>query len=146
MISRKLKEGYLSKQNKEKRPRYETLHELHNLYTYKKNLKRLKKIDEELKGCKFEPELHESRRHVESRYLTSVAKTFDLPQEEELFETRLFRASPIPDYPDIHPKGFTPHISRMKDFMEMQHNRSISRPIVSSNSRLEAFTIEDRNK
>lgn len=71
---------------------------------------------------------------MESRYLTSTSKTFDLPQEEELFETRLFRASPIPDYPDIHPKGFTPHISRMKDYMELRHTRSMNKPILSPNS------------
>jgi hypothetical protein len=68
-----------------------------------------------MKGCSFEPELFESRTHVESRYLTSTSKTFDEPlREEELFETKIFRAMPIPDYPEIYPKGFTPHITRMK--------------------------------
>lgn len=50
MITKKLKEGYVSDRNsKDRKPRYETLHELHNIYTYKKNLKRLKKIDEEFR-------------------------------------------------------------------------------------------------
>jgi hypothetical protein len=80
LITKKLKEGYVNVPSKGHRPRYETLHELHSLYTYKKNLKRLKKIDEELKECRFEPELIEYRKPVESRYLTSTSKTFELQQ------------------------------------------------------------------
>jgi hypothetical protein len=68
-----------------------------------------------MKDCSFSPELFESRRQVESRYLTSNSKTYDDPmEEEEIFETKIFRATPIPDYPEIYPKGFTPHVTRMK--------------------------------
>jgi hypothetical protein len=34
----------------------------------------------------------------------------------------------------------------MKEYMDLQHNRSISKPILSSTSRAEAFSIEQRNK
>jgi hypothetical protein len=53
----------------EKCNRNEQLYRLHNVYTYRKNLEALKKIEEEFKNCRFEPELHPKTELVQSRYL-----------------------------------------------------------------------------
>lgn len=79
MITGKLNEGEVRSPKSNGKYRYELLHQLHNLYTYKKNLKKLQKIDNELKSCSFEPELYDSRKNVESRYLTSTRKTYEMP-------------------------------------------------------------------
>jgi hypothetical protein len=52
MIRQKLSEGQVVSPRQENK-RYETLHQLHGIYTYKKNLKKMQKIDSELKDCTF---------------------------------------------------------------------------------------------
>lgn len=64
MIRQKLKEGEVISPRQNSKARFESLHHLHSLYIYRRNLKKLKKMDEELKDCSFEPSLYESRKHV----------------------------------------------------------------------------------
>ena len=52
--------------------RNEQLYKMHNIFLYKKNLEKLKKIEEEFKKCTFEPDLSYTSRGsivAESRYL-----------------------------------------------------------------------------
>jgi hypothetical protein len=49
--------------------RNEQLYRLHNVFTYRKNLEALKRIEEEFKNCKFEPDISPRSDLVQSRYM-----------------------------------------------------------------------------
>ena len=51
--------------------RNEQLYKMHDVFVYKKNLEKLKKIEEEFKQCTFEPDLSYTSRSMmaESKYM-----------------------------------------------------------------------------
>lgn len=51
--------------------RNEQLYKMHDVFVYKKNLEKLKKIEEEFKQCTFEPDLSYTSRTIVagSRYM-----------------------------------------------------------------------------
>ena len=58
-----------SEESGDRKDRNEQLYRLHNVFTYKKNLEALKKIEEEFKQCTFEPNINERSEIAQSRYL-----------------------------------------------------------------------------
>jgi hypothetical protein len=55
MIRQKVADGFVVSPTKGDQKRYQELHNLHGVYMYKRNLKKLKAIDDEVKDCSFEP-------------------------------------------------------------------------------------------
>jgi hypothetical protein len=70
---RKLLAGSNDQNLNEQQDRNHQLYRLHNVFTYRKNLEALKKIEEEFKLCRFEPEINAKSELVQSRYLEPKA-------------------------------------------------------------------------
>lgn len=59
--------------NSDQSDRNHQLYRLHEVFTYRRNLGALKRIEEEFKLCKFEPDLNPRKEVVQSRYLEPKA-------------------------------------------------------------------------
>jgi hypothetical protein len=83
---RKIIRNFLSNQREgeehdfSKMTRTEQLYKMHDVFVYKKNLERLKKIEEEFKQCTFEPDLsYNTRAAAISRYMDHFKFRKDVP-------------------------------------------------------------------
>ena len=140
----------------EQKDRNHQLHRLQHAFTYRKNLEALKKIEEEFKEYPFEPQINPRSELVNSRYMEpkispmKSSEKYDsnmVIDEEEEYEQG-FRASPVPDYPDVVlPSGVNEHVVRMERSREVKRMSSLK----SWKSQLTAnnvapFTLSERDE
>jgi hypothetical protein len=94
------------------------------VFTYRRNLGALKRIEEEFKSCKFEPDLNPRKEVIQSRYLEPKASPLKSEadryncnmtiDEEDEFAYAGFRAHPVPLFPEVTPTGIQEHLNRMQ--------------------------------
>lgn len=129
------------------------LFRLHEVHTYRKNLEALKRIEEEFKQCKFEPELNPRSELAASRYLDPRPtpprpdldryNTMVIDEQDEFPQG--FRAQPVPAYPEVVPTGINEHLARMQKSREIKRINSL-KPYRSGSSEGGAFGIEEREE